>query len=133
MAPGLSRLPTAPSTMTITVNRTGYTSEIFQDLVSAFNALQEGKVSVLPQVCLIEPVEPDHSTYITIGEQTGGAACSATHVDGRVKGRVPPLHNSFSSHQESCTVSGSSSPSLAPTWHACAGQCVLRTSHPVSR
>ncbi|NXJ25731.1 DCST2 protein, partial [Dicrurus megarhynchus] len=57
----------APSTMTISVNGTGYTSEIFQDLVSAFNALQEGKVSVLSQVCLIEPVEPDHSTYITIG------------------------------------------------------------------
>ncbi|KAM4880596.1 DC-STAMP domain-containing protein 2 [Sylvia borin] len=57
----------APSTMTITVNGTGYTSEIFQDLVSAFNALQEGKVSVLSQVCLIEPVEPDHNTHITIG------------------------------------------------------------------
>ncbi|NWX66402.1 DCST2 protein, partial [Promerops cafer] len=57
----------APSTMTINVNGTGYTSEIFQDLVSAFNMLQEGKVSVLSQVCLIEPVEPDHGTYITIG------------------------------------------------------------------
>ncbi|NXV01505.1 DCST2 protein, partial [Cettia cetti] len=57
----------APSTMTISVNGTGYTSEIYQDLVSAFNALQEGKVSVLSQVCLIEPVEPDHSTHITIG------------------------------------------------------------------
>ncbi|NXS05100.1 DCST2 protein, partial [Oxylabes madagascariensis] len=57
----------APSTMTISVNGTGYTSEIFQDLVSAFNVLQEGKVSVLSQVCLIEPVEPDHSTYIIIG------------------------------------------------------------------
>ncbi|XP_077645430.1 DC-STAMP domain-containing protein 2 [Lonchura striata] len=57
----------APSTMTISVNGTGYTSEIYKDLVSAFNALQEGEVSVLSQVCLIEPVEPDHSTYITIG------------------------------------------------------------------
>ncbi|NXF70574.1 DCST2 protein, partial [Sclerurus mexicanus] len=57
----------APSAMTVSVNGTGYTSEIFQDLVSAFNALQEGEVSVLSQVCLIEPVEPDHSTYITIG------------------------------------------------------------------
>lgn len=81
--------------MTITVNGTGYTSEIFQDLVSAFNALQEGKVSVLPQVCLIEPVEPDHSTYITIGEQTGGAACSATHMDGRVKGGCRPYITPF--------------------------------------
>ncbi|NXA13290.1 DCST2 protein, partial [Sapayoa aenigma] len=57
----------APSTMTVSINGTGYTSEIFQDLVSAFNALQEGKISVLSQICLIEPVEPDHSTYITIG------------------------------------------------------------------
>ncbi|NXR66282.1 DCST2 protein, partial [Rhadina sibilatrix] len=57
----------APSTMTVSVNGTGYTSEIFQDLVSAFNTLQEGKVSVLSQVCLIEPVEPDRSTHVTIG------------------------------------------------------------------
>ncbi|NXO29888.1 DCST2 protein, partial [Cisticola juncidis] len=57
----------APATMTISVNGTGYTSEIFQDLVSAFNELQEGKVSVLSQVCLVEPVEPDHNTHITIG------------------------------------------------------------------
>ncbi|NXH64303.1 DCST2 protein, partial [Rhabdornis inornatus] len=57
----------APSTMSISVNGTGYTSEIYQDLVSAFNTLQEGKVSVLSQVCLIKPVEPEHSTYITIG------------------------------------------------------------------
>ncbi|NXM15192.1 DCST2 protein, partial [Ploceus nigricollis] len=57
----------APSTMTISVNGTGYTSEIYRDLVSAFNVLQEGKVSVLSQVCLIEPVEPDHSTHIIIG------------------------------------------------------------------
>ncbi|XP_036253617.1 DC-STAMP domain-containing protein 2 [Molothrus ater] len=57
----------APSTMTISVNGTGYTSEIYKDLVSAFNTLQEGEVSVLSQVCLIQPVEPDHSTYITIG------------------------------------------------------------------
>uniref|UniRef100_A0A803V6X3 DC-STAMP domain containing 1 n=1 Tax=Ficedula albicollis TaxID=59894 RepID=A0A803V6X3_FICAL len=57
----------APSTMRISVNGTGYTSEIYQDLVSAFNTLQEGKVSVLSQACLIEPVEPDHTTHITIG------------------------------------------------------------------
>ncbi|NWS81669.1 DCST2 protein, partial [Toxostoma redivivum] len=57
----------APSTMSISVNGTGYTSEIYQDMVSAFNTLQEGEVSVLSQVCLIKPVEPDRSTYITIG------------------------------------------------------------------
>ncbi|XP_005429919.1 DC-STAMP domain-containing protein 2 [Geospiza fortis] len=57
----------APSTMTISVNGTGYTSDIYKDLVSAFNTLQEGEVSVLSQACLIQPVEPDHGTYITIG------------------------------------------------------------------
>ncbi|XP_057898618.1 DC-STAMP domain-containing protein 2 [Melospiza georgiana] len=57
----------APSTMTISVNGTGYTSEIYKDLVSAFNTLQEGEVSVLSQACLIQPEEPDHATYITIG------------------------------------------------------------------
>lgn len=80
--------------MTISVNGTGYTSEIYKDLVSAFNALQEGEVSVLSQVCLIEPVEPDHSTYITIGVQTGATAPSTTQVDGGCRG-VPPHLISF--------------------------------------
>lgn len=79
--PGLSRSPAAPSTLNISVNGTGYTSEIFQDLVSAFNVLQEGRISVLSHVCLVEPVEPDHSTYITIGVQTGGC-CTLSHPGG---------------------------------------------------
>lgn len=91
-APGLSRLPTAPSTMTISVNGTGYTSEIFQDLVSAFNTLQEGKVSVLSQVCLIEPVEPDRSTHVTIGVQTRGCCTlTAAQLGRRGVGGGPPL------------------------------------------
>lgn len=90
MAPGLSCSSTAPSTMTISVNGTGYTSEIYQDLVSAFNALQEGKVSVLSQVCLIEPVEPDHNTYMTIGVQTRGAVPSTTQVGAQGVGGYPP-------------------------------------------
>ncbi|NXC04068.1 DCST2 protein, partial [Orthonyx spaldingii] len=105
----------APSTMTVSVNGTGYTSEIFQDLVSAFNALQEGKVSVLSQVCLIEPVEPDHSTYITIGILYGiwlfislfgsymarlrRAVCAA-YLPSREQERVAFLHNIIRARRE---------------------------------
>ncbi|NWI45275.1 DCST2 protein, partial [Picathartes gymnocephalus] len=105
----------APSTMTISVNGTGYTSEIFQDLVSAFSALQEGKVSVLSQVCLIKPVEPDHSTYITIGILYGvwlfisifgsymarlrRAVCAA-YFPSREQERVAFLHNIIRARRE---------------------------------
>ncbi|NWI06319.1 DCST2 protein, partial [Tichodroma muraria] len=105
----------APSTMNISVNGTGYTSEIFQDLVSAFNALQEGKVSVLSQVCLIEPVEPDHSTYITIGILYGiwlfiavfgsymarlrRAVCAA-YYPSREQERLAFLHNIIRARRE---------------------------------
>ncbi|NWV86597.1 DCST2 protein, partial [Dasyornis broadbenti] len=105
----------APSTMTISVNGTGYTSEIFQDLVSAFNALQQGKVSVLSQVCLIEPVEPDHCTYITIGILYGvwlfiaifgsymarlrRAVCAA-YFPSREQERLAFLHNIIRARRE---------------------------------
>ncbi|NXS34631.1 DCST2 protein, partial [Pomatostomus ruficeps] len=105
----------APSTMAISVNGTGYTSEIFQDLVSAFNTLQEGKVSVLSQVCLIEPVEPDHSTYITIGILYGlwlfiaifgsymarlrRAVCAA-YFPSREQERLAFLHNIIRARRE---------------------------------
>ncbi|NXL72348.1 DCST2 protein, partial [Leptocoma aspasia] len=105
----------APSTMTISVNGTGYTSEIYQDLVSAFNTLQEGEVSVLSQVCLIEPVEPDHSTYITIGILYGiwlfisvfgsymarlrRAVCAA-YFPSREQERLAFLHNIIRARRE---------------------------------
>ncbi|NWV27007.1 DCST2 protein, partial [Origma solitaria] len=105
----------APSMMTISVNGTGYTSEIFQDLVSAFNALQEGEVSVLSQACLIQPVEPDHSTYITIGILYGvwlfiaifgsymarlrRAVCAA-YFPSREQERLAFLHNIIRARRE---------------------------------
>ncbi|NXC78041.1 DCST2 protein, partial [Anhinga anhinga] len=57
----------APVVLSVSVNGTGYTSEIFQDLVSAFNVLQQGNVSVLSPRCLLQPVEPDYSTYLSMG------------------------------------------------------------------
>ncbi|KAM9214666.1 DC-STAMP domain-containing protein 2 [Leptosomus discolor] len=57
----------APAVMGVSVNGTGYSSEIFRDLVSAFGVLQQGNVSVLSQRCILQPVEPDYSTYLSIG------------------------------------------------------------------
>ncbi|NXT95754.1 DCST2 protein, partial [Anhinga rufa] len=57
----------APVVLSVSVNGTGYTSEIFQDLVSAFDVLQQGNVSVLSPRCLLQPVEPDYSTYLSMG------------------------------------------------------------------
>ncbi|NXP25273.1 DCST2 protein, partial [Scytalopus superciliaris] len=105
----------APSAMTVSVNGTGYTSEIFQDLVSAFNTLHEGKVSVLSQVCLIEPVEPDHSTYIIIGILYGvwlfitifgsymarlRQAVCASYYPSREQERIAFLHNIILARRE---------------------------------
>ncbi|NWR59176.1 DCST2 protein, partial [Bucorvus abyssinicus] len=57
----------APEELSVTVNGTGYASDIFRDLVSAFDALQQGNVSVLSQRCLLQPVEPDYGTYLSMG------------------------------------------------------------------
>ncbi|XP_032841369.2 DC-STAMP domain-containing protein 2 [Tyto alba] len=57
----------APAVMGVSVNGTGYTSEIFRDLVSAFEVLQQGNISVLSPRCLLQPVEPDYGTYISMG------------------------------------------------------------------
>lgn len=53
----------------MSVSGTGYASDIFRDLVSAFDTLQKGNISVLSQRCLLRPVEPDYSTYLTMGDQ----------------------------------------------------------------
>ncbi|XP_069734482.1 DC-STAMP domain-containing protein 2 [Phaenicophaeus curvirostris] len=57
----------APLVMGISVQGEGYTSEIFRDLVSAFDVLQQGNLTVLTQSCIPKPVEPDYGTYISMG------------------------------------------------------------------
>ncbi|KAF1508482.1 DC-STAMP domain-containing protein 2, partial [Eudyptula minor] len=57
----------APVVLGVSVNGTGYTSEIFRDLVSAFDVLQRGNISVLSQRCLLQPVEPNYNTYLSMG------------------------------------------------------------------
>ncbi|XP_040508554.2 DC-STAMP domain-containing protein 2 isoform X1 [Gallus gallus] len=57
----------APAVLAVSVEGSGYTSDIYRDVVSSFDVLQRGNVSVLSQRCLVQPVEPDYGTYISMG------------------------------------------------------------------
>ncbi|XP_072840099.2 DC-STAMP domain-containing protein 2 [Pogona vitticeps] len=61
----------APVTMNVGVNGTGYTGELYRDMVSAFEVLQQGNVSVLSRKCRLRPAEPDYNGYIIIGFMYG--------------------------------------------------------------
>uniref|UniRef100_A0A8C2V1N7 DC-STAMP domain containing 2 n=1 Tax=Chinchilla lanigera TaxID=34839 RepID=A0A8C2V1N7_CHILA len=61
----------SPVLVTITVEGTGYTGNIYRDLVSAFDVLQQGNVSILSRRCLLQPSEPDSTSYIVIGAMYG--------------------------------------------------------------
>ncbi|KAM9114366.1 DC-STAMP domain-containing protein 2 [Pangshura tecta] len=76
----------APVVMSVRVNGTGYTGEIYRDLVSAFDSLQRGNVSVLSRRCRLRPAEPDHRTYLLIGLMYG--VCFFIAIFGSYVGRL---------------------------------------------
>ncbi|XP_065814115.1 DC-STAMP domain-containing protein 2 isoform X4 [Labrus bergylta] len=57
----------APVTVAVQVNGSGYASDIFRDLVTSFNILQGGNITVISRKCLLAPSEPDYSTCFTLG------------------------------------------------------------------
>nr|XP_012623332.1 DC-STAMP domain-containing protein 2 isoform X1 [Microcebus murinus] len=61
----------SPVLVSITVKGTGYTGNIYRDLVSAFDVLQQGNVTVLSPRCLLRPSEPDATGYVVIGIMYG--------------------------------------------------------------
>ncbi|XP_003259423.1 DC-STAMP domain-containing protein 2 [Nomascus leucogenys] len=61
----------SPVLVSITVEGTGYAGNIYRDLVSAFDVLQQGNISVLSRRCLLHPSEPDNTGYIVIGVMYG--------------------------------------------------------------
>ncbi|XP_062961915.1 DC-STAMP domain-containing protein 2 [Cynocephalus volans] len=61
----------SPVLVSITVEGTGYTGNIYRDLVSAFDVLQQGNISILSQRCLLHPLEPDATGYLVIGIMYG--------------------------------------------------------------
>ncbi|XP_007975112.3 DC-STAMP domain-containing protein 2 [Chlorocebus sabaeus] len=61
----------SPVLVSITVEGTGYAGNIYRDLVSAFDVLQQGNISILSRRCLLRPSEPDRTGYIVIGVMYG--------------------------------------------------------------
>ncbi|XP_041650106.1 DC-STAMP domain-containing protein 2 [Cheilinus undulatus] len=57
----------APVTVVVQVNGSGYASDIFRDLVTSFNILQGGNVTVISRKCLLEPSEPDYNVCFILG------------------------------------------------------------------
>ncbi|XP_054829245.1 DC-STAMP domain-containing protein 2 [Eublepharis macularius] len=71
----------APVTMTVSVKGEGYSGEMYRDMVSAFDVLQRGNISVLSRKCRLHPSEPDYGGYLIIGLMYGTclfiAACGS--------------------------------------------------------
>ncbi|XP_011507491.1 DC-STAMP domain-containing protein 2 isoform X3 [Homo sapiens] len=61
----------SPVLVSLTVEGTGYAGNIYRDLVSAFDVLQQGNISILSRRCLLRPSEPDSTGYIVIGVMYG--------------------------------------------------------------
>ncbi|XP_059121657.1 DC-STAMP domain-containing protein 2 isoform X2 [Peromyscus eremicus] len=61
----------SPVLVSITVEGTGYSGSIYRDLVSAFDVLQQGNISILSRRCFLHPSEPDANGYILIGTMYG--------------------------------------------------------------
>ncbi|XP_072802553.1 DC-STAMP domain-containing protein 2 isoform X3 [Vicugna pacos] len=110
-----------PVLISITVEGTGSTGKIFRDLVSAFDVLQQGNITVLSRRCLLHPSEPDSTGYIVIGishtsEGTGGTdaiqgaggtddsgrlrrVICASYYPSREQERISYLYNVLLSHR----------------------------------
>ncbi|XP_041601163.1 DC-STAMP domain-containing protein 2 [Vulpes lagopus] len=61
----------SPVLVSITVEGTGYTGNVYRDLVSAFDVLQQSNISILSQHCLLRPSEPSSTGYVIIGIMYG--------------------------------------------------------------
>lgn len=64
----VTSVPSAPVTVAVQVNGSGYASDIFRDLVASFNELQGGNITVISRKCLLEPSEPDYITCFILGK-----------------------------------------------------------------
>lgn len=124
-----------PVLVSITVEGTGYSGTIYRDLVSAFDVLQQGNVTVLSRRCLLSPSEPDSTGYVAIGNDRGlrapgprGAGCGAVAGPAPTRRLPCPLRP-----QAPCTACASWSPCAAATSAGCGASSVRPTTRPGSR
>ncbi|XP_036610114.1 DC-STAMP domain-containing protein 2 [Trichosurus vulpecula] len=60
-----------PVLVSVTVQGTGYVGQIYRDLVSVFDILQQGNITILSRRCLLRTSEPNYRSYILIGLMYG--------------------------------------------------------------
>ncbi|CAK6439468.1 unnamed protein product [Pipistrellus nathusii] len=106
----------SPVLVSITVEGSGYTGTIYRDLVSAFDVLQQGNITVLSRRCALRPSEPSTAGYIVIGVMFGlcffvtlcGSYVSrlrrvicASYYPAREQARISYLYNQLLSRRTS--------------------------------
>ncbi|XP_062847765.1 DC-STAMP domain-containing protein 2 [Trichomycterus rosablanca] len=57
----------APVLVDVQVNGSGYSSDIFRDILISFDILQKANITILSKKCLMEPLEPEYMSYLIIG------------------------------------------------------------------
>ncbi|XP_048882868.1 DC-STAMP domain-containing protein 2 isoform X2 [Brienomyrus brachyistius] len=57
----------APVMVAVSMNGSSYASDMFKDIVAAFDVLQKGNITVLSKKCLIAPSETNYYGYMFIG------------------------------------------------------------------
>lgn len=119
-----------PVLVSITVEGTGYAGNIYRDLVSAFDILQQGNISILSQHCALRPSEPDSAGYVVIGthhlgerraQAVAGVQCHSQCSLCLLCSQVP------------CMACTSLSRCLATMSAGCGGSSAPPTTHPGSR
>ncbi|XP_068942055.1 DC-STAMP domain-containing protein 2 [Petaurus breviceps papuanus] len=75
-----------PVLVSVTVQGTGYVGQIYRDLVSVFDILQQGNITILSRRCLLRTSEPNYKSYILIGLMYG--LCFFVTLFGSYVGRM---------------------------------------------
>ncbi|XP_031822547.1 DC-STAMP domain-containing protein 2 isoform X2 [Sarcophilus harrisii] len=109
-----------PVLVSVTVHGTGYVGQIYRDLVSVFDILQRGNITILSRRCLLRPSKPDQKNYLLIGlmyglcffvtlfgtyvKRTSRIIC-AYYYPSREQERISFLYNKLLTHRSSLSTS----------------------------
>ncbi|XP_072012368.1 DC-STAMP domain-containing protein 2 isoform X2 [Engystomops pustulosus] len=61
----------APTIISLLINGTGYTEEIYESIASAFDVIQNSNITIHTKKCTVLPSEPNYLTYLLIGFMHG--------------------------------------------------------------
>ncbi|XP_044530982.1 DC-STAMP domain-containing protein 2 [Gracilinanus agilis] len=78
-----------PVLVSVSVEGTGYVGQIYRDLASMFDILQQGNITIHSRRCLLRPSEPNYNNYKLIGLMYG--LCFCVTLFGSYVGRMNRL------------------------------------------